>query len=94
MLHGEGAGNWRIDDVEVFGEEGGESLSMAGNMALPRGRAVPRLDVKAVVSPESLAPWVRERPAGDRLVEHLAPCMRSSACAAVRRGPCRWKASG
>ncbi len=73
MLHGDGAGNWRIDDVEVFGEEGDESLSMTGDMALPRGRTVPRLDVKAVVSPESLAPWVREWPAGDRLVEHLAP---------------------
>ena len=72
-LHGDGAGNWRVGDVKISGQEGSERLSIVGDLAFPRGRTAPELHVEAVLRPDVLAPWFRETPEGDRLVEHLGP---------------------
>ncbi len=84
ILHGGGAGDWRIDKLEMSGQDGAERLFVTGDLAFPRGRAVPRLHVEALVRPELLAPWVRGRPSGDRLIQHLGPV---HAQFALRGGP-------
>ena len=72
-LHGDGAGNWRLEDLGISGSQETERLSIVGGIHFPRGRVVPDLRVEAVIRPDALGPSLRQWPAGDRLIGELGP---------------------